>query len=557
MSDRRLPILAAALALAAWLAPAGHAQPHAVSAAPAAEAPRPVLDPGLGETKFPITTSVPEAQAFFNQGYRLLHAFNPEEAERSFREAARLDPGCAMAYWGLALSLGHNINMPRIPGRDSLSFEATREAVKRAAGASARERLLIEALAKRTTSTFPARPEDATALDRAYADAMRDVARAHPQDAEILTLFAEALMDVTPWRYWSADQKPGPITLEATATLEKALRLDPHHIGAHHLYIHIVEASTRPDRAVPSADFLVGKTPNAGHLVHMPSHIFERVGRFAEAVEANRRAVKVDERYFTEPTAGMLYTPYLAHNRHFVAFVSMIEGRYGEARPAGHATAATVSPEMHAMMPGMEFFNVAPYAVEIKFGRWDDILAEPAPPASLLYATAFWHFARGMAFAGKKRPAEAKLELDSLLYFRDAMAEGAMQNFNPSRTLLDIGKHTLEGAMARAAGGAAGAIEHFRRAVELERGLQYSEPPDWMLFPRHDLGTALLEAGRASEAEKVFRDDLKVRPETGWALTGLEQALRAQKKTAEAAKVAERRERAWRHADTEIASASP
>jgi len=552
MSRKSASLLAAALTLA--LAVAAEAQPHAGSAA----APRtpPALDPGLGATRFEITTRVSEAQSFFNQGYRLLHAFNPEEAERAFREAVRLDPECAMAHWGVAMANGHNINLPRLPWRDSLAYLSTQQALALAPKASPRERALIEALAKRTTATFPARPEDGNALDRAYADAMREVARAYPKDAEVLTLFAEALMDVYPWRLWTADLKPAPVTREAIATLERALKLDPGHIGAHHLYIHAVEASDEPAKAVPSADFLVGKTPNAGHLVHMPSHIYERVGRFAEAVEVNRKAVVVDEAYFAQPTAGMLYTPYLAHNRHFVAFVSMIEGRYGEALPAGRATATTIPLEMHAMMPGMDFFNTTPYVVQIKFGRWDEILAEPAPPTSLVYTTAFWHFARGMAFAGKRRLAEARIERDSLVFFRDALAEGAMQNFNPARTLLEIGRHTLEGAIARAGGERAAAVEHYREAANLEAGLQYAEPPDWMLFPRHDLGTALIDAGRAPEAEKVFRDDLARRPETAWALRGLELALLAQNKRAAAAKVAARHEKAAANADHKITSAA-
>ncbi|MEO5617861.1 MAG: hypothetical protein ABIS67_08815 [Candidatus Eisenbacteria bacterium] len=541
--------------LTCLLATGAFAQSHSTGAA-GTQAPRATLDAGLGGSHFEITTGVPAAQKFFDQGYRLLHAFNPEEAERAFREAVRLDPECAMAHWGVALSNGHNFNLPRLPWRDSLSYLSAQQASSLAAKASPRERALIVALTRRTSATFPARAEDATTLDRAYADAMRGVAHTYPRDPEVLALFAEALMDVYPWRLWSADMKPSPVTLELIATLERVLKLDPRHIGAHHLYIHAVEASAHPEKAVPSADFLVGKTPNAGHLVHMPSHIFERVGRYAEAVESNRQAVKVDEKYFALPTAGMLYTPYLAHNRHFIAFVSMIEGRYGEALPAGRATASTLPLEMHAMMPGMDFFCTTPYVVQIKFGRWDEILAEPAPPTGLVYTTAFWHFARGMAYAGKKRGAEAKVERDSMVFLRDALAEGAMQNFNPARTLLELARHTLEGAMARAGGDLAAAAEHYREAVAVEDGLQYSEPPDWMLFPRHDLGTALVEAGRGAEAEQVFRADLRKRSETGWALRGLELALRAQKKNREAAKVAARSVRALKNADAKITVAA-
>jgi tetratricopeptide (TPR) repeat protein len=540
------------------LASAAGAQNHAGEAGGEAgtPSPPPALDPGYGTVHFEITTKVPEAQRYFDQGLRILYGFNYEDAERSFREAARRDPDCAMCQWGIAFSNGHNINVPLLPWRDSTSYVHAQRALELSKTASPRERALIEALAKRTTAGFPARPEDAAALDLAYADAMRQVAKSFPKDVNVLTLTADAVMVLTPWRWWSPEFKPLPTTLEAIGILDRAIQLDRKHIGANHLYIHAIEASAHPEKAVPSAEALIGQTPRSGHLVHMPSHIFENVGRFAEATELNRQAVKVDEAYFATPTAGMLYTPYLAHNRQFVSYCSMIEGRLGEAMTAGRAAASTVPLDMHAMMPGMDFFCVTPYAVEIKFGKWDDILGEPAPPPSLIYTTAYWHFARAMAHAAQKRPAEAAAERDSLEFWRDALAEGATEGFNSARALLDLAMATLDGSMARAAGDLPKAVERFQAAVQMEAQLQYNEPPDWLLFPRHDLGATLLQAGRPAEAEVVFRADLARHHDTGWALRGLEQALIAQKKTAAAARITTRFEKAWKNADTKISAAN-
>ena len=524
------------------------------SAAPAA----PALDPGLGAAHFAITTRVPEAQKYFDQGLRLLHAFNPEEAERAFRHAAELDPACAMANWGIAISNGNNINVPRLPWRDSTEFVYAQKAVAMKAQASPREQALIIALAKRALPNLPAKPDDQHALDVAYGDAMREVAKQYPNDPDVLTFFAEALMDEYPWHLYGPgpDLTPAPVTAEIVATLEHALKIAPKHLGANHLYIHAVEASGHPEKAVPSAERLVNQTPDAGHLLHMPSHIFERVGRYEEATQVNRVAVGVDVKYFSRPDAGMLYTPYLAHNRQFIAYSAMIEGRYGESVKLAHDAASTIPLEMNMMMPGMDFFRVTPYAVEIKFGKWDEALAEPAPPASLLYTTAYWHFARGMAFTAKKQMPEAKVERDSLAFLRDALAQDATEGNNSARTLLGMCLGMLDGATARANGNLPDAIAQYRDVVTAEGKLQYDEPPDWLLFPRHDLGAALLEAGKPAEAEAIFREDLAIRANTGWGLTGLAQALAAQKKTAEAAKVTARCEKAWKNADAKIAVAA-
>ncbi len=546
------------LTLAAFLvvlmAPAGA---KAQGGAPAA-APAPALDPGLGAAHFAITTRVPDAQKYFDQGVRLLFAFNPEEAERAFRHAAELDPACAMANWGIAISNGNNINVPRLPWRDSTEYVYAQKALAMKAQASPREQALIEALGKRALATLPEKPDDQHALDVAYGDAMRAVAKQFPNDPDVLTFFAEALMEEYPWHLYGPgpDLKPSPITEECVATLEHALKVAPKHLGANHLYIHAVEGSGHPEKGVASAERLVNQTPDAGHLLHMPSHIFERVGRYAEATQVNRDAVACDVKYFAQPTAGMLYTPYLAHNRQFIAYCAMIEGRYGEAVKLAHDAASTIPLEMNAMMPGMDFFRVTPYAVEVKFGRWDDALAEPAPPASLLYTAAYWHFARGMAFTAKKQATEAKVERDSLVFLRDALAPDAQEGVNSARALLGMCLATLDGATARVNGDLPGAIAQYRTVVESEKTLQYNEPPDWLLFPRHDLGNALLEAGKPAEAEAVFRDDLAIRANTGWGLTGLAQALAAEKKTAEAAKVTARCAQAWKNADTKIATAA-
>ena len=544
-----LPALGAAILLAG---------PHAARAQSGAPPAAPALDSGLGATHMAITTKVPDAQKWFDQGLRLLHAFNPEEAEKAFRRAAELDPACAMANWGIAISNGNNINVPRLPWRDSTEYVYAQKALAMKAQGSPKEQALIEALAKRAMAALPEKPDDQHALDVAYGDAMRAVATQYPNDPDVLTFFAEALMDEYPWHLYGPgpDLAPSPVTAEVQATLEKALKIAPKHLGANHLYIHAVEASGHPEKGVPSAERLVNQTPDAGHLLHMPSHIFERVGRYAEATQVNRDAVVTDVKYFARPDAGMLYTPYLAHNRQFIAYCSMIEGRFGESVKLGHDAASTIPLEMFAMMPGMDFFCVTPYAVEVKFGKWDEALAEPAPPASLLYTTAFWHFARGMAYAGKKQMAEAKVERDSLAFLRGALAEGAMEGVNSASTLLGMCLGTLDGAMARANGDLATAVTQFRQVVDTEKTLQYNEPPDWLLFPRHDLGNALLEAGKPAEAEAAFREDLAIRAENGWALNGLQKSLAAQKKTAEAAKVASRVERAWKNADGKIAVAA-
>src|SRR5580765_189977 len=345
-------------------APVRAAEHAATGAAAPASPPPPALDSGLGSWHWAISSKDAQAQKYFDQGMRLMYAFNPEEAERAFREAARLDPKSAMCRWGVALSNGNNFNVPRLPWRDSTEYAETQAAVTLAAGAPAKERALIDALAKRTTVAFPAKPEDASALDKAYADAMRAVAKQYPDDADVQVLFAESLMDQYPWHLWTPDLQPSPVTLELIATLERVLKMAPRHPGANHYYVHTMEV-THPEKAVASADRLRGQMPNAGHMVHMPSHIYARVGRYEDAVQVNRDAVKVDEVYFGAPTAGMLYTPYLAHNRQFVSFVSMLQGRYGEALSAGRAAAATVPLDMFAMMPGMDFFNTSAYAAEI------------------------------------------------------------------------------------------------------------------------------------------------------------------------------------------------
>jgi len=551
-----LAVMLIAMVMVLAVGGASRAEPHSGPAAVAANPAPPPLDQGLGHWHWTVSTQVPPAQQYFDQGLRLLYAFNPEEAEKSFREAARLDPQCAMCRWGVAISNGNNINVPRLPWRDSTEYAETQIARGLEAHANPKEQGLIEALARRTSMVPPSKPEDGAALDKAYSDAMRELAKQYPDDADVQTLFAESLMDLYPWHLWTPDLKPSPVTPELIATLEGVLKKTPDHPGANHFYIHTMEASAHPEKAVPSAERLRGKTPNAGHLVHMPSHIFERVGRYSEALESNRQAVKVDEAYFAGPNPGMLYTPYLAHNRQFMSYTAMIQGRYAESIAAAHAAAGTVPLEMLGMMPGMDFFCVTPYAVEIKFGRWDEALAEPMPPAQLIYTDAFWHFARAMAYAGKGDFAKSSAEHDSLTYLRDALAENAPEGNNSARTLLEIARHTLDGFVARSKQDWPAAIDEFQQAVKLEDGLNYNEPPDWLLFPRHDLGTALLAAGRAAEAEAVFRADLANHVETGWGLQGLASALRAQKKSAEADRVAARFQKAWNTADTKITAAA-
>ncbi|MCC6555313.1 MAG: hypothetical protein IT372_20320 [Polyangiaceae bacterium] len=505
--------------------------------------------PDLGTLHYPVSTRSREAQAYFDQGLRLAYGFNHDEAARSFAMAARLDPGCAMCYWGVALTLGPNYNVPMLPERTRTMWEALQRAQAFAPRATPSERALIAALAKRYRGPEPIAPEAQAPYDRAYANAMRDVARRFPGDADIQVLFAEALMDTNPWKLWSADGKPAPGTLEIAATLEGVLRRAPDHPGANHYYIHAMEASPDPGRALPSAQRLASLMPGAGHIVHMPAHIYQRVGRYADASEHNRRAAEVDLRYLSRTTPPGYYGMYVGHNYGFLAYSASMEGRAAESIAAAREAARALPAAVVCAMPGFDFFAAEPLLVLVRFGRWRALLDEPRPPAKYQVQTGLWLHAHGMALASLGRTQEARADLDELRRLRAAAPADLMADLNPATQILDVAAKVLEARIAEREGRTADAIARYREAVAMEDRLSYAEPADWFYPTRHFLGAALLDAGKAAEAEAVYRDDLKKNPNNGWALLGLWRALEAQGRQPEAALAEAAFRAAWARSD--------
>lgn len=511
----------------------------------------------LGNLHFPITTKSPEAQRFFNQGLTLVYAFNHAEALRSFREAARIDGECGMAYWGQALALAPNINDSAIgPDREKQGFTAITEALKRKATASAKEQALIEALAARFTGAEKA---DRKALNGAYAAAMAKVYAGYDREPDIAALYADAVMNTMPWDYWAKPNRPKAGVPEARAALERAMREFPDHPGAHHFYIHLMEASDEVDLAVPSADKLGTLAPAAGHLVHMPAHVYMRVGRYADASAANIKAISADEDYLTQCRAqGMYPAAYYPHNIHFLNASLAMEGRSQDALEAARKVAAQHSHEaMHE--PGFGFAHLLkslPLLTMVRFGHWAAILREREPPKDQAFGRAMRHFARGFALAAQERPEEADKELAGLrkLAAEPGLKELKIFDLNELGKLAEIAAAMLEGEVARKRGRVDAAVSAYRRAVEMEDGLLYSEPPDWMLPPRQYLGDALAWAKEWSEAERVYREDLRRHRDNGWSLAGLERCLREQGKGEEAEKVRRRFQKAWGRADVEISA---
>lgn len=511
----------------------------------------------LGDHHRQITTAVPAAQEYFDQGLRLYYAFNHPEAIRAFRAAQRIDSLCAMCYWGEALAWGPNINMPMDSAGGVAAYAPLQRALALRARASKVERGLIDALASRyATPERTAAPR--AALDSAYAAAMAGVARAHPRDHDVAVLHSEALMDLRPWDYWTVDGSLQPGMDTALSQLEQVLDSNPRHPGACHFYIHAVEAAY-PERAVQCAERLAALMPGAGHIVHMPGHIYIRVGRYMDAVKANEHAVHADETFISDQRPGVsVYTAsYYPHNFDFLAFAAAMAGRSEQAVTAADRQASVISPAM-LFTPGLTFLQhhiTRRLQLRVRFGRWDEILGTAAPPEELPHAVGIWHYARGRALAatGKLREAEAELALVHAAATDHRLA-GVKLEFNESPTILGIAEHVLAGNIANARGDHAAAVNHLRRAAAIEDGLTYGEPPDWTVPVRQDLGAALLAANRATEAEDVYRADLKRFPDNGWSLFGLSQSLRAQGKIADAERVMADFQRAWSAADVKIAS---
>jgi tetratricopeptide (TPR) repeat protein len=456
-----------------------------------------------------------------------------------------------MAYWGIAYTLGPNYNLPADPERDRQAWEAVRNAQAKAAGASEVERGYIAAIATRYAQDAPA---DRRSLDEAYANAMRDLSQRHPEDLDAATLYAEAMMDLRPWNLWTHDGQPQPGTLEIVATLESVLKRNPDHPGANHYYIHAVEASNDPARGLPSADRLGALEPGAGHLVHMPSHIYIRTGRYGDATDTNRRAVAVDEKYIREQNPpGPYPMMYYPHNIDFIYAAAAFDGRSASAIEAADKLVGKIHFEMIPQMPMLEGFVPRPLFARLRFGKWEDILKQPAPPAELPYATGVWHYARGIAYLRTGKLREAQAELTALEKIAKAMPpERLATQVNTVSQLLGVASHTLAGEIAAKRGLHAQAIRDLEAAVKLQDGLTYMEPPDWYYPVRQSLGQVLLEAGFAKQAEAVYRKDLETYPDNGWSLYGLAQSLRKQGKREQAAEVEQRFTQAWSRADVTL-----
>jgi tetratricopeptide (TPR) repeat protein len=508
----------------------------------------------MGDLHHAVTTKNEMAQRFFNQGLTLSYAFNHKEAERAFREAARLDPDCAMAYWGMALVLGPNINAPMDDAEVANADTAIQKALALAAKASEKERAFIHALSKRYAAEPVAVRQP---LDEAYAGAMREVAKRFPDDPDAAALFAEALMDLHPWKYWEKDGAPKPWTPEIINTLEAGLQRWPNHPGLNHFYVHAVEASPNPERAMASADRLRDLVPNAGHLVHMPAHIYLRTGRYRDAVRANETAIKADSNYITQCHAqGMYPVAYVPHNHHFLSAAATFAGDSESALSAARHMAMHQDSSL-MRQPGygtIQHYTTIPLYAMVKFGKWEEILQEPAPASDLVYPTGVWHFARGMAYIRMNQLDEAGGELEELkaIAADTTLRYVTIWDINTTADLMQIAREMLAGELAAVRQQYNKAIVHLQNAVLLEDNLTYDEPPPWYTPARHNLGAVLLEAGRVQEAEKIYQEDLQKYPENGWSLFGLHQCLVKQGKHQEAEAVQKRFEQAWAGADVSI-----
>ena len=563
MSDHRWAAAAAGFALVSAIAagaaaqsPAPRHQHYERSDAALQPGPGGILAPrlqNLGSHTFKVTTRSARAQQFVNQGVNLAYGFNHAEAARAFAEAARLDPSCAMAYWGQALVIGPNINAAMNPDDEPKAFELVEKAASLGRRATVRERDYIAALAKRYTG----KAADRATADRAFADAMRALARKYPRDLDAATIFAESLMDLRPWNYWTRDGLPLDGTSEAIASLERVIAANPKHPGALHYWIHLWEPTKTPERAEKEADRLLPLMPGAGHIIHMPAHIYLRVGRYADVVRSNQRAAQADEEYITQCRAqGMYPLGYYPHNLHFVWLGSTMSGQRKLAVESARRTAAAVVSATPEQLPSVQGFMVVPYFAMIRFGMWDEILAEAAPTYESLFTRAIVHYARGTALAGKGRFDDAQQELAALkkIVTDPELATAPQFALNPPSSILRIAPDVLAGDIAARRKEFDVAIAHFERAIRHEDALQYNEPPDWHSPVRQWLGATLLEAGRPAEAEVVYWEDLRRNRENGWSLFGLQKALAAQNRTDEAAAVQERFTKAWAQADVTLTS---
>jgi len=532
---RYLQMLLSGLLVAEWAATFGAGRARAEA----------TLFDNLGTLHHEITTTSELAQKYFDQGLRLVYAFNHEEAITAFTEASRLDPDAPMPYWGVALSLGPNINSAMDAKAETRAADAIHKAAARLVMATPRERAYVEALATRYSSK---KSSSRKGRDEAYAKAMRRLASEFPDDVDAAVLFAESMMVLRPWDYWRADGRPQPGTEDIVATLEAALGRDPNHPGACHYYIHAVEASPDPQRALACATRLPSLMPGAGHLVHMPAHIFMRVGRYRDASERNVHAATVDREYLLHhPLEGNYATGYYAHNLHFLNASLAMEGRSVEAAQVARDLLGKISVDEIAKEPSLEWYAPTLLLTMARFGQWGELIRQPPPPKELRFTTGLWHYVRGLAFAATTRFGSAEGELLNLRKSLKALARVKTTEGKLSRTLLKVAERVLVGEMAARRGEYEAGIQALREALQLEAALPYSEPPFWFQPVRHNLGAVLLLAGRPGDAESVYREDLRLNPENGWALHGLVHSLQAQRK--DAAQEEARLRTAWAQAD--------
>jgi tetratricopeptide (TPR) repeat protein len=519
-------------------------QPHGPKEAPA------VLLKGLSDLHHPVSTKNAEAQAFFDQGLRLLYAFNHDEAKRSFQRAAELDPNLAMAHWGIALAVGPNYNVDADVEQRKLAYQAIQQAIKLNSKASEPEKGYINALAQRYAEDPKA---DKTKLGLAYKNAMGVLSKRYPDDLDAATLYAESAMNLRPWDLWSLEGKPREGTEEIVSVLESVLRRNPDHIGANHYYIHAIEASLTPERGLEAARRLGGLAPGAGHLVHMPAHIYHRVGDYAAAAESNEKAAAADLFYIlAHKVRGIYPMMYYSHNLHFLAVAHAMQGRHADAKKAAEQLSAHVGPHVKDM-PMLEGFMPTPILIDIRFRRWDDIVTRPEPDSNQKFHRCIWHFGRGLAFAHRKQDAEAKKELQALNEIVPTLPmEAAIGERNAARTVLAIPQKVLAAQIDLARDPKdKNPLGLLKQVIDAEDALNYIEPADWYLHVRETLGGALLRAGQADEAEKVFRADLERNRRNGRSLFGLMKSLEAQGKMYEAQAIRQQFETAWRNADAE------
>ena len=559
-STRRFAAYAAGLAALAIVpvpsagqtapAPAGHVHYVAPPRASVQESPTGALAPrlqNLGSHGFTVTTSSRQAQRFMNQGLNLAYAFNHAEARRAFREAARLDPNLAMAYWGQALVLGPNINAAMEPNEEPQAYELVQQAQALKMRASVRERAYIDALAER----YSGKAGDRRPRDEAYAAAMRKLHQRYPNDLDAAMLYVESVMDLRPWGYWQRDGAPHEYTADIVRLTERVIARNAKHPGAVHMYIHLMEGTATPEKAERAADTLLTLMPAAGHMVHMPAHIYQRVGRYADAIKSNQLAIAADEDYISQCRAQGLYPMgYYPHNIHFLWFAATFDGQGSLANKSARELASKIDDETLKAAPFAAGFRLTPYYALTRFGKWQEMLKEPEPPAFSVPLRAVWHYARGLSFVATGQAAMADAELEKL---KALMGDEALKQplFSPNTALAVLAPavEVLAGEIAASRKDFDRAITHMDKAVRLEDSLVYTEPSEFHFPPRHALGAVLLEAGRAAEAETVYWEDLRRNRENGWALFGLMQALRAQGKMADAALTEARFKKTWARAD--------